>query len=132
MERVFVDTSLWYAYINTSDRDHTKARRLIKKYGGRLVTSNFVFDETITLCLYDFGHGVARQVGSVLLNPIAVSLVKVSGEDEVAAWELFLKRSDKIYSFTDCTSFTLMKRLGLHQAASLDADFAREGFEMLT
>jgi uncharacterized protein len=132
MERVFVDTSLWYAYINTSDRDHAKAQRLIKKHVGRLITSNFIFDETITLCLYNFGHAVARQVGSVLLNPVAVNLVRVSSEDELDAWELFLKRSDKTYSFTDCTSFTLMKRLGIRQGASLDADFAREGFEVLT
>jgi uncharacterized protein len=132
MKQVLVDTSLWYAYINTSDRDHAKAQRLVKKYGGRLVTSNYIFDETVTLCLYDFGHSVARQVGSVLLNPVAVNLIRVSSEDEVAAWELFLKRPDKTYSFTDCTSFILMKRLGIRQAASLDADFAREGFEVLT
>ncbi|MHC4137096.1 MAG: hypothetical protein ACYTDU_05895 [Planctomycetota bacterium] len=31
----------------------------------------------------------------------------------------------------DCTSFVLMRRLGIEQAASLDAGFAREGFVVL-
>ena len=43
-------------------------------------------------------------------------------------WRLFLARRDKEYSFTDCTSFVLMRRLGLDAALALDADFAQEGF----
>ncbi|MFT3773889.1 MAG: hypothetical protein QM820_51630 [Minicystis sp.] len=44
---------------------------------------------------------------------------------------MFLARPDKRYSFTDCTSFVLMRRLGLRTAVSLDDDFRQEGFEVL-
>ncbi len=35
------------------------------------------------------------------------------------------------YSFTDCTSFVLLRRLGLDRVAALDEDFRREGFELV-
>lgn len=49
----------------------------------------------------------------------------------MAVWDLFQARGDKSYSFTDCTSFALMRRLGLEEAVALDADFRREGFRVL-
>jgi predicted nucleic acid-binding protein len=36
-----------------------------------------------------------------------------------------------LYSYTDCTSFVLMRRLRIQQAIALDADFQREGFLLL-
>ena len=50
---------------------------------------------------------------------------------EDAAWDLFQKRRDKTYWFTDCTSFVVMRRLGLEAAITLDDDFRREGFSAL-
>jgi len=42
--------------------------------------------------------------------------------DEDAAWQLLKQRDDKRYSFTDCTSFAVMRRMGLHRAATLDQE----------
>jgi len=113
MERLFIDTSAWFAYINKSDHDHQKVRAILDHPKGRLVTSNFIFDETITLCLYRLGHPTAAKVGAVLLDPTLLDLIRLTPDDEQTAWTLFLARPDQFYSFTDCTSFTLMKRLGL-------------------
>jgi len=35
------------------------------------------------------------------------------------------------FAYTDCTSFVLMRRLGLRLAIALDADFQKEGFSIL-
>ena len=131
MERVFVDTSAWFAYVNRSDRDHEKVRDVLRAFEGRLVTSNFVFDETITFCLYRLGHRTAAKVGKTLLSATTIDLVHLTLDDERLAWALFLQRPDKTYSYTDCASFVVMRRLGLRHALSLDADFQREGFELL-
>ena len=130
-DRVFVDTSAWYAFVNRRDRDHAPARNALESLAGQLITSNFIFDEIVTLCLHRLGHETAVRVGRSLLDPAVTQLVRVTTDDESAAWELFGSRTDKRYSFTDCTSFVLMHRLAVRRAAALDDDFAREGFEVL-
>jgi len=131
MQRLFVDTSAWFAFANRGDPDHKTVAALLAAFKGRLVTSNFVFDETVTLCLYRLGHAAAERVGQALRDSGQVDLVRVAPEDETVAWQLFRERGDKQYSFTDCTSFALMRRLDLKAAAALDDDFAGEGFEQL-
>jgi uncharacterized protein len=129
--RIFVDSSAWLAYLNRADKDHTRVRTALLEHAGKLITSSYVFDETVTLCLYRFGHAAAAQLGAHLQDPEVVQLVRSVPDDERAAWTLFLERPDKTYSFTDCLSFVLMRRLNTAQAAALDADFAREGFTVL-
>ena len=127
MEQLFVDTSAWFAHVNRSDPDHAAVRDVLRRFGGRLVTSNFVFDETITLIAMRSGHTAAGKVGATLLDARVVDLIRITAADERQAWKLFLDRPDKTYSYTDCTSFVLMRRLGIGSAAALDEDFAREG-----
>ena len=131
MKRLFVDTSAWFAFANRKDSAHEQVKQALHAFDGRLVTSNYIFDETVSLCLFRLGHHAARMVGSVLLNPDYVDMVRVTTEDERLAWGLFCERPDQDYSFTDCASFTLMRRLGLDTALALDADFTMEKFEVL-
>jgi predicted nucleic acid-binding protein len=98
---------------------------------GRLTTSNFIFDETLSSCLYRLGHAAAQRVGTALLDPDTIDLIRVTPEDEQAAWTLFRNRSERSYSFTDCTSFALMRRLGIDIALALDEDFRAEGFRLM-
>lgn len=131
MNRVFVDTGAWFAYVNRSDREHGPVARALEGFSGRLVTSNFVFDEIVTLCLVRLGRAAAERVGQALLDPGLVDLIRLTARDEMAAWQLFLERGDKQYSFTDCTSFVLLRRLRLESAIALDRHFQQEGFQVL-
>ena len=126
--RVFVDTSAWFAYVNAADPDHRRVREALDEPVGRLVTSSYVFDETVTLTRARLGHRRAVAVGRTLLDQAVVELLRVTPPDERAAWALFERRSDKAYSFTDCTSFVLMRRERIGQAVALDAHFPQEGF----
>jgi predicted nucleic acid-binding protein len=128
MDRLFVDTSAWLAFVNRKDEAHEQVRRLLARHEDRLVTTNFVFDETVTLAAARLGHGAAVRVGDLLREPEVVTLVRITARDESEGWKLFGERPDKKYSFTDCTSFVVMRRLGLDRAAALDEDFRREGF----
>jgi predicted nucleic acid-binding protein len=129
MRRAFVDTSAWFAAAFADDPDHAHISKALTREQ-RLVTSNLVLDETVTLCSAKLGHEVASRVGEILLDTDEVDLVRVSAADELAAWKLFLDRPDKSYSFTDCTSFVLMRRLGIETAIALDDHFRQEGFEV--
>ncbi len=131
MERLFVDTGAWFAFANRKDPDHDAVRAILNGFQGRLVTSNYILDETVSLCLYRLGHQAAVSVGSVLTDPHEIDLVRITAEDDRTAWSLFCDRTDQRYSFTDCTSFVLMHRLGLDTALALDSDFSTEGFRVL-
>ena len=131
MDRLFVDTSAWFAYANRKDPDHHAVGDVLKGFKGRLATTNFVFDETVSLCRCRLGYRAANSVGSALLDSETIDLIRVTPEDEQTAWTLFCERPDQRYSFTDCTSFALMRRLRLSTALALDDDFRVEGFRVV-
>ena len=131
MDRLFVDTSAWFAYANRKDPDHAAVRDVFRESEGRITTSNFIFDETISLCRYRLGHAAATRVGSVLLDTNTVDLIRITPEDEQAAWTLFCQRPDQRYSFTACASFALMRRLRISTALALDDDFRIEGLQVV-
>ena len=69
MERLFVDTSAWLAFVNRNDRDHAAVSAALNRFRNRLVTTNFVFDETVTLAARRLGHRVAARLGEILREP---------------------------------------------------------------
>jgi predicted nucleic acid-binding protein len=129
--RVFVDTSAWFAFANGKDPAHKAVRDVLAAHTGRLVTSNYVFDEIVTLCRVRASYAVAVRVGALLQDVRVVELVRITPEDERTAWSIFQDRPDQEYSFTDCTSFASMRRLKLTTAIALDSDFRKEGFTCL-
>ncbi|MBI2933751.1 MAG: hypothetical protein HYY16_19075 [Planctomycetes bacterium] len=48
-----------------------------------------------------------------------------------AAWKLFKRYDDQVFSFTDCTSFAVMNKLGLKEAFTFDDGFRKVGFATL-
>jgi hypothetical protein len=123
---VFVDTSAWFALAYEGDPYHIAAQSFIAP-SSRLVTTNFVIDETITLTLVRLGYWPARALGEKLWSEQYARLIHVTKADQRAAWELFKAYDDKVFSFTDCTSFAVMERLGLEYAFAFDADFEQTG-----
>jgi uncharacterized protein len=131
LTRLFVDTSAWYALADAQERDHEPVRAALAGYQGRLVTSDYVFDETVTLVRRRRGWERARRLGAELRAGRAAALVHVTPADLDAAWSLFERRPDQRLSFTDCTSFVLMGRLRLAAAVTLDQDFRALGLATL-
>lgn len=131
MTATFVDTSLWLALVDPRDAHHVKARSWLEAFDGRILTSTDILDEVVTLVAARLGHRAATEVGGLLQRPDEVELVVVDRDIQEAAWALFLARPDKPYSLTDCTSFVMMRRLGLREAATFDDDFVQAGFAVV-
>jgi predicted nucleic acid-binding protein len=131
VKRVFVDTSGWYAYVRRDDPAHEGASAALQRWEGRLVTTDYVFDETVTLARARLGSAAAEKIGETLLDPSVAEIVRLLPEDFEDAWELFKKGKDKAWSFTDCTSFAVMRRLRLSAAVATDKHFRQAGFEAL-
>jgi len=68
---------------------------------------------------------------TLLIDPDTVDLVRVTVDDDLSAWTLFCNRDDHRFSFTDCTSFVVMRRIGLSTALALNDDFRAEGFQVV-
>jgi len=128
MERVFVDTSGWYAAVDSRDPHHKAVARWLRRNSLPLVTSDYVFDEAVTLIRMELGHGAAVRFGKSIRASATVHIMAVTPEDREAAWETFEKFDDQKLSFTDCTSFALMKRIGLARVLGTDGHFALMGF----
>lgn len=124
---VFIDTSAWYAYIDKSDADHAAAVNLVKDLNRPLITSNYIFDEILTLVKVRIGSHIAINLGRKLWNQEVATLVRVTEEDELRAWEIFVEYEDKGFSFTDCTSFAIMERLEIDTAFTFDDHFIQYG-----
>ncbi len=131
--RVFVDTSAFFALVDSHDQEHAGAlaiqTRLIAERW-RLFTTNFVLAETHALVLARLGRAVAGRVLRQL-DDSTLTIVRASGADEQRAREILSRYDDKDFSLTDAISFAVMDRLGITQAFTFDRHFAQYGFMVL-
>jgi len=131
VKRILADTSGWYALVDASDPDHDRARDWFMQNRLPLITTDYVFDETLTLIRTSLGHGKAVKFAEKLLASHLAQLASVTEEDKERAWAVFQRYDDKVLSFTDCTSFAVMERLGIDTAFTVDHDFAALGYVMV-
>ena len=135
--RLFLDTSAFVAIEDTDDNNHQKSLELREQIREgktpfrRLYTSNYIVDETLTLLRYHCGHRVAVTFRKTLEASKVVEILWVTEPLEATAWKVFEKRSDKDYSFTDCTSFALMDAEAIRNAFAFDEHFSQHGYNVV-
>jgi len=95
-----------------------------------LVTSDDVFDETVTTLKARAGLKASVAAGEVLLNSRRLAIEPVTDADRANGWQIFTRHGDKLWSFTDCTSRALIDHLGCDEVWSLDADFRQMGYRV--
>jgi predicted nucleic acid-binding protein len=123
---VFVDTGAWFAASVPSDNDHVAATAFMKSNTDRLVTTDFIYDELLTLFrARGYTDRAADWVEQVRQNHC--DMVRVTTSDIQNATDVFFRFHDKEWSFTDCTSRVVMERLGINQAFSFDEHFRQFG-----
>lgn len=134
MNRYFVDTSFWKALVDRNDEKHKSASDYffaIQQTAPTLFTSDAVFSETVTLLRMRPGLGfkISKKWGKSLINSEATTLLHLDETTFFESWAIFSKYKDKTFSFVDCSSFALMKKLNLSVALTFDRHFAEFGFE---
>ena len=131
MSRVFIDTSAWVALFYEDDAMHDEALRImdaIKARRHKLLISDYIFSESVTTVLARAGHRTAVTVGDYILSSKVLDLVWLDESLKIKAWDYFKKHDDKAFSFTDCTSFVLMKEMNVTKFFSFDDHFKQAGF----
>ena len=128
--RIFADTSALYELVDENTPRHREVAEFLREnaLSIRLVITDYVFEEIVTLVMAKLGKHYAIRLGERLRSSDFCSVVKVQPEDIETAWEVFSRFEDKKWSFTDCTSYVVMKRLGIREALATDGHFAQMGF----
>ena len=132
-ERIFVDSSAYYALTDVRDQNHAAAVitvwRLARE-GNELHTSNFVLAETHGLILNRLNRDIAERVLDETCAG-ATKIIRLLERDETQAREIIHQNKDKEYSLVDASSFALMQRLHIRVAWTYDQHFEQFGFRRI-
>ena len=132
MKALFVDTAGWMACADAADPAHARAcaaRDAALRAGQALVTTDFVADETLTLIRMRLGLAAASAWWQQVDGSSRLGWERIDSQRFERAREVFFQFRDKTFSFTDCTSFVVMRELRLTVALSTDRHFRQAGFQ---
>ena len=131
MKPKFLDTGYLLALELANDINHAAALLHWQKLAGALpplVTTSYIFDETMTFFNSRGFHSKAVRVGNNILRSPSVELIHIDEVLFYEGWAYFQKHQDKKYSLTDCISFIVMQQQGINEAFAFDHHFTQAGF----
>jgi len=131
---LFVDTAGWVACADSADPDHARscaARDAALEAGQIFITTDFVVDETLTLVRFRLGLDAAEAWWQQIDRSSRLRWERVDSSRFEKARDLFFQYSDKDFSFTDCTSFAVMREMRLTRALTTDRHFRQMGFQVV-
>ncbi len=131
MSTRFADTSFFVAYLNPSSDEHQLARHFMAEDADPILTTEWV--------LAELGNFLAAKGNRRLFIPLIrairrerrFTILPVNSQMFERALMLYARRPDKEWSFTDCTSFTVMNENGISEALTTDHHFEQAGFGAL-
>lgn len=131
MNAVFADASFYIAFLSPRDSLHVAAKEFGDSYNDRVVTTEYVLLEVAN---YLADTKVREDVGRL------IAVLRADGQTEIVAstahlwqrgFELYVQRSDKNWSLTDCISFVVMEEREIRDALTADHHFEQAGFTVL-
>lgn len=124
---VFIDTGVFVAYRNKRDSYNkiadTLIRDALKGEYGQLYTSDYIYDESVTLALVRTKNpDVVKDVSDTILSP-RIEMIFVGEALFENAIKIFMKYFDRNISFTDATSIAVMGEYNIDHILSFDSHF---------
>jgi len=112
----------WYAAMTKDEAQHSRMTFY--------EAVNYVLDETLTLIRMRIGIEAAEKWWTMISDSPRCNVEWIIPERTEKAVRWFFSWRDQSFSFTDCTSFILMKELGLEDVLTGDRHFAAAGFRI--
>jgi len=126
---IFIDTSALMAVLDADDGHHKKAKdiwvRLISEEE-TIISRNYALVETFALVQNRLGLGAVRTLQEDILPMITVDWVDETSHKAGVTGVLTALR--KKLSLVDCTSFAIMRKLGIKKVFAYDPHFKEQGF----
>ena len=123
----FVDTGAWYASVVPGDPRHRDVLDWLGQNAARLITTDYVIDETLTLMRVRGERTRSVEFGRQFFDLRVLNVHRLDDRDLRRGWELFRDEPSRGWSFTDCTSRAVIERFHLKRALTLDHHFAEFG-----
>lgn len=131
---MFVDTAAWVAAADAADAAGSAVRQARDQWlsnGGVLTTTDCVIDETLTTIRFRLGPDAAEAWWLTINGSARLRIESIDEARRERALSLFFRYRDKRFSFTDCSSFVVMRELQIRRALTLDHHFRQAGFEVV-
>jgi len=129
---IFTDTSAFLAVLNANDQFHPAARQQWEEIlvaDTVLFSSNYVVIETTTLLQHRFGIEAVRLFESDVLPILETTWVDEAVHNRGMSALLVATRRN--VSLVDCTSFAIMRLIGVDTAFTFDPHFHEQGFSVI-
>ena len=133
---IFVDTGAWVAILNPRDQHHQDAVEIyntLEQQRIRLLTTDYVIDETATRLRYDTNHSLAVMFLNrieLLVEIGILTVVEINKDVFEKAKALFRQYDSARLAFTDCTSFVVCRENNITEAFAFDRHFAMMGIDL--
>ncbi len=129
--RVFADAFYFIARLNRRDPYRSRVLNLLQGFEADIVTTEWVLMEVVDALASSQAHGLLYDYVTELRNSSSCEVVPASSELFNRALNFFHRHNDKEWSLTDCTSFIVMRDLGIKEALTGDKHFEQAGFVAL-
>lgn len=96
-----------------------------------VVTTDYLVCEAVNLANAIAGHHVGIRILELIERSAAVRVEWIGRLRFEATKRFYRRHSDHRYSFTDCTSFVVMRELRISDVLTTDEHFTEAGFEIL-
>jgi predicted nucleic acid-binding protein len=127
---LFIDTWGWLVLAESSNRA-AFAEQDARRSPGSQITTDYVLDETITRLFARARLAVAQTFCDAIFATEAAGLLRIeriTAERFSAAYKLRRRYRDKPkISFTDLTSFVVIRELGVRDVLTVDRHFSQAG-----
>ena len=135
-EMLFIDTWGWVALHNRRESRHSEVNAFYRDFrlrGGKLYTTDYVLDETLTLLFRRLPLEQAKTSMESINNAIDrgylyLEWINHSRFEETKTLRLKFDDKPRI-SFTDLTSMVVMQELGVQSILTDDDHFVQLGFD---
>jgi predicted nucleic acid-binding protein len=124
---IFADSSALIALFNPNDDFHADALEWFQQTHPRLILTDYIIDEVLTLAISRGGKQFALSISKKIRDLIPAGVKKITEEDFYEAWKVFDNYQDKNWSFTDCVTYIFIKRSGIQKVFTFDTDFDQFG-----
>ncbi|MCE5329083.1 PIN domain-containing protein [bacterium] len=130
-ENLFIDSSAFFALLDKNDTCHEKSLKFFNEIKENFYpfTSDFILSESFTLIRRKLGIGIATKLGEVVFSSNILKIFYIDENLILESYDLFKKYEDWQFSFTDCSSFIVMKNFRISKAFCFDEHFVNMGFK---